>query len=151
MEWCRYYGCHEKKKTNCIIFPHLFSQTSCLDFSVREHEEVNISGICKRKLFSSCLYIFFPCFCRNLVCCHYIVQEIHLCLYLSTCKIRIEIFASFVVKFSLAWKYFKNLEGRWDNCTNDAFLIDTSLEMYPIWLGWQSQKLSSRGNANNCH
>lgn len=101
-----------KKKTNCIIFPHLFSQTSCLDFSVREHEEVNISGICKRKLFSSCLYIFFPCFCQNLVCCHYIVQEIHLCLYLSTCKIRIEIFASFVVKFSLAWKYFKNLEGR---------------------------------------
>lgn len=53
-----------EKKTNCITFSHLFSQTSCLDFSVRECEKVNISSICKGKLSvpvhpDSSLFFFF--------------------------------------------------------------------------------------------
>ena len=121
-------------------------------FSVTESQkkwifQVLVTG----KLLFSFLSGFFPCFCQNFLCRHYIHQETYPCPKLSICKMRIETLASLLVKFSLLWRCFKNLEGRWNSCTNDMFWIYINSEIYPIWLGWQCQKLSSKGNKNNCH
>lgn len=109
--------------------------------------QVSVTG----KLFFSCSSGFLPCFCQNFLCHHYIHQEIYPCPNLSVCKRRIETLVSLLVKFSRIWKCFRNLEGRWNSCRNDMFSIYINSEIYPIWLGWQCQKPSSKGNTNNCH